>query len=311
MQMLHETCVEADEIDSLGHMNVRHYIARMERANRQLIDACALPPTTMASCFLRRTDTYARYRQEQFEGATLHTLGGLLDVSEDGLRSFVEIRNAQSQAVAATFIATTALIDRTTRELLPFPATPQLGQIPRMDIPEHAQPRSLDLTVLNTAVTLALLEERIPASEDSGMMSGRRDTTVEADDVDPQGWLKEDIELMFLPFTKLAAASGVPHGPPVFTTDDGKRIGWAVIESRNVTFGLPRLGDRLAYFSADLRLEHKSRLSRRWAFARESGQLLGISDTVGLCIDLDARRAIPWPEELRVQIEAQQHPDLA
>ena len=37
MQYLHETTVLPEEIDSLGHMNVRYYMARMERANRILL----------------------------------------------------------------------------------------------------------------------------------------------------------------------------------------------------------------------------------------------------------------------------------
>ena len=38
MQLLGESTVGAEEIDSLGHMNVRYYMARMEKANRILID---------------------------------------------------------------------------------------------------------------------------------------------------------------------------------------------------------------------------------------------------------------------------------
>lgn len=83
------------------------------------------------------------------------------------------------------------------------------------------------------------------------------------------------------------------------------------METRTQTFGPPRLGDRLAYFSADLELEEKSRLSRRWALDRRTGRLLGITDTVGICIDLDARRAIPWPDVLRRQISQHLQPDLA
>ena len=83
------------------------------------------------------------------------------------------------------------------------------------------------------------------------------------------------------------------------------------METRNLLYGQPRLGDELAYFSADVGLERKSRLSRRWALDRNSGALLGISDTVGLCIDLDARRAVEWPEDLRREIEQHLLPQLA
>ena len=141
-------------------------------------------------------------------------------------------------------------------------------------------------------------------------MSGRRETVIEDTDVDAAGWLREDLELMFLPFAKIAQQTGRQQGPPVFETADGRRIGWAVMETRTQSFGQPRLGDQLAYFSADVALEEKSRLSRRWALNQATGQLLGISDTVGICIDLEARRAIAWPDDLRAQIEENLQPDL-
>ena len=75
MQLLGESTVGAEEIDSLGHMNVRYYMARMEKANRILIDQLSEAATSSpANVLLRRTDTYTRLRREQFRGATLHTV---------------------------------------------------------------------------------------------------------------------------------------------------------------------------------------------------------------------------------------------
>ena len=42
MQKLNESPVTPDQIDSLGHLNVRYYIARMDLGNRQLLEAHAL-----------------------------------------------------------------------------------------------------------------------------------------------------------------------------------------------------------------------------------------------------------------------------
>ena len=78
--LLDESVVQASEIDSLGHMNVRFYMERMERANRKLLSGLELPSDLLETSFVRRTDTYTRFRAEQFEGATLHTVGGVLEV---------------------------------------------------------------------------------------------------------------------------------------------------------------------------------------------------------------------------------------
>ncbi len=309
MDLIHETKVLPSEIDSLGHMNVRYYMARMERANRTLLSGLGIEAADDA--MLWRSDTYTRFRQEQFEGADLETHGGVLGLGEAGMQSYVEIRNAQSQDVAATFIVTTSLINTQTRSPLPLPLDSGACNARRIEVPDYAQPRSLAIGPVNTEISLADLDACIPEVEGGGMMSGKRSALVEDEDVDADGWLAPDRELMFLPFTKAMAQSNTTHGPPVFTTPDGRRVGWAVMETRTMYFGQARLGDDLAYFSADLAIEAKSRLSRRWAYNRHTGALLGMSDTVGLCIDLDARRAVEWPAELRREIEHHLQPQLA
>ncbi len=312
MQLLHESTVLPEEIDSLGHMNVRYYMARMERANAVLIEGLGLDEHTLAASFLRRVDTYTRFQREQFEGAPLHTQGGILNVSEGGMQSYIQIQNPDTQDVAATFIATTALIQRATRTQRPFPIQPNKPQQSTwIELPDYAHPRSLSLEPVNTQVRLQELDDCLPDVESTGMMSGKRVATIDQTDVDADGWLREDIELMFLPFAKMVQTENTQHGPPVFQTGSGQRVGWAVMETRNILYAQPRLGDEIAYFSADLRLQEKSRLSRRWAFKKETGELLGISDSVGLCIDLDARRAIEWPQEIRAQIEPLLQPHLA
>lgn len=310
MQRLHESTVQGDEIDSLGHMNVRYYMARMEQGNRVLIEQLGLSPQTRSATLLRRTDTYTRFRQEQFEGAPLHVYGGVLSVGEGGMQSYVEIRNPELDQVAATFIVTTALVDQATREPLPFRAAEQTDHSQWVEVPDYATPRSLSLGAPTTDISLAQLQACIPEIEGGGMMSGRREAEIETQDVDADGFLRQDVELMFLPFTRLAQQDLATQGPPVFIGEQGQRVGWAVMESRNMVFGQPRLGDVIAYFSADLRLEAKSRLSRRWAFNRDTGALLGMSDTVGLCVDLDARKAVEWPANLRADIEKHLQPQL-
>ncbi len=309
MQLLNESTVLLEEIDSLGHMNVRHYMTRMEQANRVLIANLGIDEETLAGAFLRCTDTYTRFRREQFEGARLHAIGGLLESVEGGMRSYVEIANPDTGDLAATFIVTTALIDLATRRALPLPMPKSSAAY--VEVPDFARPRSLSLDADLADVSLEELAARIPAVEGGGMMSGRRETTIEKTEVDDAGWLREDVELMFLPFVKMAQEAGIKPGPPVFETSDGRRIGWAVMETRTRNFGQPRIGDRLAYFSADVALEEKSRVSRRWALDQRTGRLLGITDTVGICIDLDARRAVPWPDDLRQQIAQHLQPDLA
>ena len=84
-----------------------------------------------------------------------------------------------------------------------------------------------------------------------------------------------------------------------------------MMETRTVRYEQPRLGDHVRYFGADLSVSDKSRHSRRWALNATTGALLGISDSVGVCIDLNARRAIEVPEELRGDMSRHHLPQLA
>lgn len=303
MKLLFENQVKPEEIDSLGHMNVRYYMARMESANGGMMAEQGLP---YSGAFLRRTDTYTRFMREQFQGATLQTYGQILALTEGGVQTHVEVRNEDKAETAAVFIVTTSLIDQKTRETLPVPTD---FDAPTSALPSYASPRTLSLDAVNNQVTLEQLDDCIAEVEGGGMMSGKHVATIDADDVDGDGWVREDIELMFLPYAKMAARQDV-QGPPVFHTQEGHRVGWAIMETRNLRFGQPKLGDEIAYFSADVGLEEKSRISRRWAFDRQGGELLGISDSVGVCIDLEARRAVPWPDELRAMIERHLQPGL-
>ena len=73
----------------------------------------------------------------------------------------------------------------------------------------------------------------------------------------------------------------------------------------------PMAGEIVLSIGADIANGEKWRQSRRWMFAEETGLLLGISDSVGLCIDLDARRSIPMPFDVIEAIERSSLPQFA
>jgi acyl-CoA thioesterase FadM len=56
MQILDDGPVLDTEIDSLGHMNVRFYLNRVDRANRSLLQKLGLNELAPA-CTVRRYDT--------------------------------------------------------------------------------------------------------------------------------------------------------------------------------------------------------------------------------------------------------------
>lgn len=106
MQQLDVSRVASDEIDSLGHLNVRCYFARIDRASRNLLAALGLTAEELDAnrAMVRRIDTYSHFRREQFEGAELTVHGGTLASIDDQIRCYFEIHNLPRDEVAASFI---------------------------------------------------------------------------------------------------------------------------------------------------------------------------------------------------------------
>lgn len=302
MQQLDVSRVRPEEIDSLGHLNVRFYLTRVDRASRRLLDALGLSQAELdrRHATLRRVDTYSRFRREQFEGAELTVHGGILGCVGEQVRCYFEIRNPAGNELAAHFVTGTELCERASRQALELPASVHaVNEQYGVQIPDYAVPRSLSLEAPRTDVPFDELMAEIGEPTEFGM-TGRREGVIEAEDCGPDGVLRDDIDPMFAMFRRqVAAADTKSFGPPVLYTDEGHRFGWAMLETRIVEFGRPRAGDVIVWLGADVAIAEKSRQSRRWAFVKATGELLSIHDSVGVAMDLDARRAIAIPRSIR------------
>src|SRR5215469_14673563 len=124
MQILSESEIQPSEIDHLGHMNVRFYMERAQKANKALMRRFGLesgePGEPRPLLVLR--DSYVRYHREQFQGSTLAVKGGVLDADADGVRLYFKLVNDAKAQVAATFIMLVSLVERATRAPAPIPA---------------------------------------------------------------------------------------------------------------------------------------------------------------------------------------------
>ena len=314
MHLLDRSLVRADEIDSLGHMNVRFYGTRVARANAKLMGDYGLDRERLKALGLGLTpvDTYRRYRHEQFEDAALEVHGGVLQVMPAAIKLFYEVRNPQKGETAATFIVVYALQDRATRASVPFPAELLArAQADVIALPDYGAPRSLSLDPPRLDVMLADVERRLAPAADSGLMGGRFERVVVAEDCDAHGFLREGEDAMHPSRLFAERRASGEFGPPVLRTDEGHRFAWAWMETREVKVSRPRAGDVLRQIGAELSLEHKTRRSRRWIFNVTRGELVSLDDILALALDLDARRAIEIPTSLRARLERSCAPEFA
>ncbi len=305
--------VKPEEIDGLGHMNVRFYMERAQRANRLLLAELGVGADEGEAPGVRATqaDTYVRYQREQFQGQLLSVNGGVLEATPTGLRAFYELANPARGEIAATFIIVTALTDRATGGPAPLPTeTLKAAEAARIELPDHGRPRTIDLAPPRLDLTYDAVAARI-SEEGSDPWSRRMKWPVPAEACDEHGNLVDTGALMFGGFRQPSAEEMRKHGPMTFTGDDGHRLGWASLETRMVRVSQARAGDVLSSISAEVGLHAKVRHSRRWLFNLTSGQLVSLNDNVSIALDLDARRAIDIPPSIRRQIEASYAPEFA
>jgi len=83
-----------------------------------------------------------------------------------------------------------------------------------------------------------------------------------------------------------------------------------MLETRNIELALPRAGDEVVWLGADIAIAIVPPVTAL-AFVKATGQMLSIHDSVGVAMDLDARRAIPIPPSIRAAMEPHYLPEFA
>jgi acyl-CoA thioester hydrolase len=311
LRILDTADILPSEIDGLGHMNVRYYMERAQRANRALMSGFGLRGDDVAGRRLLQVDTYCRYHREQFEGATLTVNGGVLEARPDELRAFYAVTNPAKGEIAATFVIVSALADRATGAVAPLPdAARRAAAAELVELPEYGRPRTVDLGAPRLDLAFDVVAARL-ADDPTDPMSRRSEWTVPAEACDEHGFLADTGALMFGGMRPPSADEMRRHGPMTFVGDGGHRLGWASLETRMVRVSPARAGDVLCSIGAEIGLHPKVRHSRRWLFNVTTGHLVSLNDNVSIALDLDARRSIEIPPTIRTQLESRHVPEFA
>ena len=304
MKKLHESVVRPEEIDALGHMNVRHYGERALAATARLLEHLDLPGEGVEGIVAGEHDLpalYTRYQREQLEGAALEVHGGIVDVDPRRLRFYHELRNPARGEIAATFMHDVSFPNETLDSPPVFePAMVAALASRRIAVPEHGRPRSIDLDAPTKAPSL---EDAIEHG-----MAMRKPRRIEADACDEHG----RVSPVARPFLMWGGETldGSEPGPPVYALPDGGRMGWASLEMRSVRLAPIRQGMRVQSFGAPVEIAKKTSLHRFWVFDLDTGIPLLANDVVDIALHLDQRRAIEIPDEKRADLERRLRADL-
>ena len=303
LRRLLEANVREEEIDHLGHMNVRFYLEKALRASQRLAAEHGLGAEDCRAlgAVLELRDVFTRHYREQLVGAPLAVLGGVLSVRADGLRVYHELLNVDRDERAATFVHELTLRQRETREPLPLPENvANRAADALVEWPEHGKPRTLDLQRFPPTLPLEEARQR--------NLAMRQERVIRREECDGDGFFVaagyDDLVWGGDPIAQQ------PAWVPVVEMENGGMFGWATLESRGVLLELPRAGDRIQSFGADVELARKTSCRHQWVFDLDRGALLCTSSIVNLGFDIGARLAIEIPAPIREMLEAQYHPDL-
>ncbi len=291
------------ECDMMGHMNVRHYFAKCDQAIRFTALKLGITPQQSRDegIELVITDQHVRFLQEQHAGSGLGIRMGVLDFSDKQIRLYQEIYNTLSGDIATTFITTAEPRRVADDELVAWPEMAQaFAAANQTEIPNYAQPRSLDLAPGTDTMTMQTIEELGLYESSAGAISGAN--------CDVAGRIRPAFLIGHI-------ADGVVNMTQKFKTrgfidDPERRIGGAVLEYRLIYRYRPRAGSLFTVRTGLAEVMEKTNRFATWMMDLETGKPILSAASVGLSFDLDTRKVVAPPPEARAEMAAMMTPGL-
>ncbi len=274
LSVTHTSTVTEEQIDHLGHMNVRHYAVNARAATRSFLGSGPI------------FDMYTRHHREQLLGAELEVRTGVLGVDSGSTRLYHELANASTGEIAATFVYRVRSDTPT-------------DHVDTIELPDHGRPRSIDLDAVMATPTLDELR-RLDLAMRAPREIDREDTGV------GNTVSSSMVPMLFWGGTPLDGA----EQQLVHTGPNGENVGWATMETRVVIDRLPELGTRIQSFSATTAIADKTNQMSMWVYDLDRDDLLASFEVVSVLFDIGARRAMSIPDDMRAEQTARLHPEL-
>ena len=110
--------------DHMGHMNVMWYVGKFDEATWNLFALFGVTSKYLreSSRAMAAVDQRLLYKSELLAGDTVVVNSGVLEIRDKSFRFFHEMRNAQTNEIAATCRLVGVHMDSVARKATPFPA---------------------------------------------------------------------------------------------------------------------------------------------------------------------------------------------
>jgi len=279
-------CANAWECDEMGHMNVRHYIAKSLEGFGEIAARLGMADafSARASSTLLVREQHVRFLREAHAGAALHMAGGVLEIGEDEVRVLQMLRHSLSGEPCATFVSRLAHVGA--REAKPFPWSSRsraAADAIRVELPPFAAPKGVSLDPVEPKASS-------DQAEALGLMTIARGV-MPVSECDVFGRMRPDAVMGRF-------SDGAAHlFGDVVRTAEGRRIGGAMLEIRMLHLRPAYAGARFVLRSGLAEVGAKTDRIVHWLLDPDGGAPYAIAAAVGASFDLDARRIVPAPPE--------------
>jgi acyl-CoA thioester hydrolase len=294
------------ELDDMGHMNVRFYVARASEALVGVAAALGLPgafrPTATSTLVVR--EQHIRFMREARARAPLHMTAGVLELGESDARLQMMLIHSNTGEPAAAIQTVVTHATASERRVFPWSATTRARAEAMMTTtPARAGPRSISLAPVESVASL-------DAADRMGLVKLAAGAFLEQD-CDVFGRMRAEQFIGRI-------SDGVPRMSAVFraavteaTPAAPARVGGAVLEYRLLHLAWPRVGDRFEIRSGVAGVDHRAQRMVHWMLDPETGRAWGSSEAVAISLDLDARKIIPITDAAQAAIRERITPGLA
>lgn len=273
------------ECDIIEHLTIAYYFARFADSNLALMEAVGIGPSYMSEAGrgCAAVDCYARFMREHRDGDVLHLEAAILGVEEKIFHSGHKVFDSASGEVTATVEQKLIHLDLERRRAVAFP--PERRRALRDAAVEWDGPRR---------------EKRHMPEGTEGFIDGVRDT-VKPWEIDVLGHL--GVQFYVHRFSASAAHAMAAFGmTPDYVRE--QRRGMSTFEI-DVRFRRElHAGDLVAVKTALVHVGSSSFRFLHKMFNLRSGELVALMSQFAVHLDMDARRPMPLPDELRARAEA-------
>lgn len=298
MREVLRSTVNTWDCDQMGHLNVRHYLRHANNGLTVLLLQFGLSPEACRErgLVVRARDQHLRFSRELRPGASFSVQAGVV-ADSPSLVAYQEMQTMHG-GVSATIVTELSLFEAGSGAEVPWPeALLEAARQERCAVPTYAAVRS---------VTETPTRKRIPHDQalQMGLMPGFLGP-VTVGDCDASGLMREAgcmAQISDGVSHTFHALYGMAERPP--------GIGGAALEYRFVFHSWPRLDQMVEVRSGLSAVGSKTVQLTHLLFELASGVCFATAQSVIAWFDLDARKTVALPEDLRARVTEKLMKDL-